>query len=789
MPKKGFFAYPSRPSTIPEVIHHAVDTINKSEMLKIQLWEDCAVSGHFIIDTICHAIGESDLFCADLTDCNPNVLFELGYAIARNKKVWLLLDTSRNASRELFIQLNILTTVGYQEYCNSTDIINAFYTQMPHESSAPTIYESTIEKSLDAHQKRTLLFLKDRHNTQANVLLSAEVQKSGLPLTIDDPKETNVTPLRWYAEKCSAALGVLVHFCSPVREGATLHNCKYAFISGLAHGFATPLLMLSESDYQSPIDYREMLSRYQTAADCAERARQWMEPLRIDYQEEAYSAQEYNRQQQMVQGLRGLRLGEYVAENEEHELEGYFVETSSFVECLEGRHTLVVGRKGSGKTANLFVVASRLRQDKRNLVCVLRPVSYELDGLVRLIGGLEHRDQKGYLIEALWKFLVYSELAREVHAQLSQKPGAILPGSPQSSFLKFFADNEELLNADFAVRIERAVARLESMRMTGSIADFRTAISEQLHDTLLRDLRRVLGDALTNHTRVALLVDNLDKAWDKGTNLDTLCRFLLGLLGITREIRQDFARKDHWRAPVTLTLTVFLRTDIFQKVLEIAREPDKIACSRLTWDDPEVLLRVIDERLVRSMGTVEVPERLWGKFFCQQVKGKPTKEYLMSRVLARPRDALFLVRESLATAINRGHARVEESDILKAEEQYSQFAFDSIQVENGISLPELQAVLFEFVGHRGVLSKSDVITIFKKSGLPTEKWDYALSHLCALSFLGTETREDHYAFACEWEDAQKNESLGKKHAEARGCELRYKVNAAFRAFLEISEEN
>ena len=141
---KGFFAYPSTPKTISETIRAAVANLNKSNIVHIKVWEDCRVGGKVIVDEICKEIVQADLFCADLTHLNANVMFELGYAIAKNKRIWLLLDTSIVEVGKRFDQLRILTTVGYTSYCNSRDIEEAFYRDSPYLDLSDTIYETAI---------------------------------------------------------------------------------------------------------------------------------------------------------------------------------------------------------------------------------------------------------------------------------------------------------------------------------------------------------------------------------------------------------------------------------------------------------------------------------------------------------------------------------------------------------------------------------------------------------------------------------------------------------------------
>src|SRR5436190_22954919 len=74
---EAFFAYPSRPSTLPEVIRNAATQLNNGRVARFHPWEDLTIGGKFIITEICKKIASCDLFCADLTGINPNVMFEL----------------------------------------------------------------------------------------------------------------------------------------------------------------------------------------------------------------------------------------------------------------------------------------------------------------------------------------------------------------------------------------------------------------------------------------------------------------------------------------------------------------------------------------------------------------------------------------------------------------------------------------------------------------------------------------------------------------------------------------
>ena len=223
-------------------------------------------------------------------------------------------------------------------------------------------------------------------------------------------------------------------------------------------------------------------------------------------------------------------------------------------------------------------------------------------------------------------------------------------------------------------------------------------------------------------------------------------------------------------------------------MLEVAREPDKLNPTRLIWDDQELLFRIIEERYVSSHGSSVKPSELWDRYFSTKVRGIEIKDYIVKRILPRPRDIVLFVKNAISTAINRSHTRVEEKDILDAERQYSQYAIDSIMVENGITLPELESILFEFAGCNHVLNEKELKDLILKARMPEGKLSQIIDHLINLSFLGLEVDEGEFTFSDDPKDYLKNNVLAERLVEGRGGMRRYKINPAFCAYLEIKEE-
>jgi hypothetical protein len=231
---------------------------------------------------------------------------------------------------------------------------------------------------------------------------------------LDDPRESSVQPLYWCGQKALPAPGVLAHFLSPQREGSKITNARYALVSGLANGFDRPLLMLSElHELLAPMDYRDQMRYYTTPAEAGRLTEQWLQEISSGLNLTVSAASSHLGAIKLATELRDFhqQLGEYVAENEADRLSNYFVETTAHMDIVNGTQTIFVGRKGTGKTASLIQAEREIGREVNNLVCVLKPVGYEMDALARLFASYKVADHKGYVIESLWKYILYTELA------------------------------------------------------------------------------------------------------------------------------------------------------------------------------------------------------------------------------------------------------------------------------------------------------------------------------------------------------------------------------------------
>ena len=174
----------------------------------------------------------------------------------------------------------------------------------------------------------------------------------------------------------------------------------------------------------------------------------------------------------------------------------------------------------------MYAMRAALTDDKRNHVCVIKPVGYEIDGLVRVLKSIINKSERGYLIESLWKFLIYSEVIQSVYELIKSRPPHYMSTDAESSLLGYYDDNRELLAPPFSERLDVAIRSLSDLGDIADAIDQRQRISEQLHANQLRHLRDVLGKTLSSYKQVQILIDNLDAQWGTNPNVESLASFL-----------------------------------------------------------------------------------------------------------------------------------------------------------------------------------------------------------------------------------------------------------------------
>jgi len=277
-----FFAYPSRPPALSETIREAISEIRRQGrgLVEVTDWVKLPIVGKPIIGQICGAIDKSELFACDLTFLNRNVLFELGYAIAKRKCLWITLNPSYKDARQNYKQLGLLSTVGYAEYQNSYDLAGSFIASQPFYDLSTPLYDTAIQPTLESPVRPPHLFyLKCVLKTQSSVRLSRTLERCGMTLTTDDPEEIPSQHLAWYVQNIHHAVGIVAQLTADNHEVSGLQNAKYSLACGIAYAFEKRILMLAHAPFEVPIDYHDLLKIHELISDLVENGKRAYPPL------------------------------------------------------------------------------------------------------------------------------------------------------------------------------------------------------------------------------------------------------------------------------------------------------------------------------------------------------------------------------------------------------------------------------------------------------------------------------------------------------------------------------
>jgi hypothetical protein len=118
---------------------------------------------------------------------------------------------------------------------------------------------------------------------------------------------------------------------------------------------------------------------------------------------------------------------------------------------------------------------------------------------------------------------------------------------------------------------------------------------------------------------------------------------------------------------------------------------------------------------------------------------------------------------------------------------YSQFAFEALQVENGMSLKEMEEILYQFYGQPASMATGPLLTTLLNAKMPRSRLHDVIEHLYALGFLGVEMQKGTIQYARDVDDATATKALIRRRLEASDRHLMFWVHPAFRKYLEIAE--
>lgn len=379
--------------------------------------------------------------------------------------------------------------------------------------------------------------------------------------------------------------------------------------------------------------------------------------------------------------IRPNALGDLRAEADQKMLSQAFIETADYRTLIEtSDKTVVVGRRGTGKSALTLQLVNYWRRSSDTVVVKITPEEHQTIGLrpqVKLFGDTFTKMRAGSRLA--WRYALIMEATKAL------APIYRFSGTEGYRFLEKRMKVWKSSGRDILDRYSETLHQVIDKNLSPEerIAD--------LSKTL--DLSRVESalceSCKGSNTTVVFLVDRLDEGYepdDSGTALvDGLVQAAIDLKARIPGIK-----------PV-----IFLRDNIFRAVQVL--DPDYSRnieghVLRLHWD-ADALFTFATKRLRIAFNIEqEASQRIWNRSTSGELKGRDGFNRCLQLTLYRPRDLLSLLNEAYYLAGKSGQSEIVLDHIENTGRTISRNRLDDLKKEYDVILPGLKGYISAFHG-------------------------------------------------------------------------------------------
>jgi hypothetical protein len=457
----------------------------------------------------------------------------------------------------------------------------------------------------------------------------------------------------------------------------------------------------------------------------------------------------------------------------------YFLETDEVAKIRDHRNFLVLGRKGSGKTAIVRYFTERNANNSISKALNLRGYPWTVHAKIRDAGATE---METYV--ASWRYLIAVELASVALGRVTSD--CTEQGTPLRQYLiENYGGIEPSL--PLIVRPDKLRAKHAAIEPTvlgnkiGSVSLSRTDNAQRLGlelnaltDALLAEVLKLIG--VNGFGSIYLHFDELDRGL---TQLDdSRAAMLTGLILASREIRNYSESQGQTVLPL-----VYLRSDLWE-LLHFSDKNKITQASAITLEwTSESLQKLVELRASRLLGI----DLDWSDLEDHGVmRGSQSKwSHLVSRTFLRPRDVIAYLNSALdALKARSADSRVfTNRDITEAREGYSAYLKKEIDDEIVTHLPEWEDVVQTFSSIRTITFNYETFheEYRKRSSTGASPPPDVLKTLYEFSVIGYESRSGYggssFVFHYSNPEAQWDPSA-----------TRFKVHLGLKEFAKLREE-
>lgn len=389
--------------------------------------------------------------------------------------------------------------------------------------------------------------------------------------------------------------------------------------------------------------------------------------------------------------LRANILGDLRAEADTAMLDHAFVETPDYRTLLESSdRTVVVGRRGTGKSALMYQLTKYWNGLKGTAVITIAPEEDQVIGMRPLIQMCG--DKFTHLRAATrigWKYALLLEITDHLASKYKFAP--MLSECP---VLSIHLKKWKAAGPDIFARLRGTFKRAISQSASPEERIGNLAINLEL-----QEVQEALDKVLTAAKfQCVILIDKLDEGYDPD---DVGVGFVDGVIYATIDINTKFEQ---------IKTVLFLRDNIFRAVA--TKDPDfsrniEGQVLRLHWDS-YLLLNLVCNRLRRAfMLEIENNQRLWDRCTANELQHQDGFKKCLQLTLYRPRDLLILLNEAFFVAAKHDRKQIVLDDIEVTAKAISNHRLDDLQKEYEAIFPGISQVTSLFFGRNPEMKVSE----------------------------------------------------------------------------------